>query len=320
MSKEAITPEEEAFWNDTEGDAPESSDREIDSADDEPESEVAQESAEAVEPETEPEPEPEPEAEEKAPKGYVKIGALHEARNEMRVMRDEMNVMQQNLQQMNVLREQLNQLRISGQQDQQKIAQKELEQQYADDPIEFLRKQNAELVDRINYIQNQQESVEFQRQQFLQRQQQMGQLIDHVNALENQFRKQHSDYDEAFQFLQQRRMGDYQRLGINDEAQRNQNFHNEIMNVSANSIQNGQNPSEIIYELAKSWGWQSNAGRQAADNIAKIETVRKGQTVSKSLSQGGTGGGEDPEVSIADISRMTDEEFDAYWAKLEGKG
>jgi hypothetical protein len=82
----------------------------------------------------------------------------------------------------------------------------------------------------------------------------------------------------------------------------------EAQELATNALRAGQNPGQIVYNLAKLRGY---AAKQAA---AKLETVAKGQNASQSLS-GASGGAEKVDLSMREIDSMSDKEFDAWWAK-----
>ena len=269
----------------------------------------------------------------KPPPGFVRLEALHEARAQNKELREHLEREAARIAQFESLREELNQIRQQRSREEQESEearmarmQKEAEERYQEDPVGYLRDQNALLQQQIEETRRQQQSFLQAQQQSVQESAQMRQLTQHINTLEQQFRSQQPDYDEAFRFVQERRLRDMDAIGIASPEQKQQALYQEILGMSGRAIQEGRNPAELVYSLAKSWGFQpSSSQTEGLENAvqepartqpSKLDRIQRGQQMSTSLSDSG-GAPKGGELSLADIERMSDEDFDKLWSELE---
>jgi len=76
--------------------------------------------------------------------------------------------------------------------------------------------------------------------------------------MEAEFQAQHPDYSEAYKYLEDISTkyikGTY---GVDDTGAK-QAILREQMNLTANALQQGRNPAEVVYEMAKGLGWENN--------------------------------------------------------------
>ncbi len=120
-------------------------------------------------------------------------------------------------------------------------------------------------------------------------------------------------------------MLEYDVMGFGDPQEKARNFYQEVLGLSTKAVHEGRNPAEVLYNLAKTWGYRNNASSATRelssasneDAAKRIETVRKGQKVSTSLSDSA---GTPEALNLTDIERMSDDEFDKLWKKLETSG
>lgn len=263
---------------------------------DEPEDGESQETEENVEPE-------------KPPKGYVPLGALHEERNQRKALQQEIEQMRGQFGEVHQLKSELEQWRQQKHQQEQQLNDEEA---YNADPIGYLRNQNQRLQDQLNGFSQSQQEAYAQQQQAVKQQQMLQNVVTTVRGHEDEYRQQVPDYDDAFNFLQNKRMNDYDTLGVTDPGTKQQNFYQEVLSVSVQALQNGMNPAEVMYKLANQWGFSgTKAGQQ------KIESAKRGQKAATTLSQGGgSGNTAKSKISLTDIDNMSDEEFDKYWDQM----
>lgn len=260
----------------------------------------------------------------KPPKGFVNQGALHQERQERQRAEQRINELNMQLGQYEVLRQQLEQHRLAQQQQAFEQQRKNAEESYQNDPVAFLKAQNEAMAQEMNALRHQQMQFVEQQQQSFQNASYMRNLTNQVMQYENQFRQSTPDYDQAFQFMQNRRMSEYDVLGITDPQAKSQAMYQEVVGLTTQALQQGQNPADVIYRLAQTWGYApatAQAAAQAAatnDAQATIERVASGQKMSTTLNGGGGKPGSD--VSLADIETMDDAQFDAFWKKLEKAG
>ena len=302
-------------------------DNEPDDAGDEPEAEVEAETSEVSDDGAADDITPKP------PKGYVRHEALHEAREQNRELRERLDRENERIRQFESLRAELDQLRHQRSQadtvalaDAQAKAQKAAEERYQEDPVGYLRDQNAMLVHELTEVRNQQQNFLLTQQQSVQEAAQMRALTHHVNQLETAFRQQVPEYDDAFRFVQERRLNDFAAIGITDPQEQQRNLYQEILGLSGKAIQEGRNPAEVLYALAKNWGFSAPAppaasgeqesGVAANKSNGKLDRIQRGMKVATSLSDSG-GAPSEKGLNLADIERMSDDDFDKLWSEME---
>lgn len=179
------------------------------------------------------------------------------------------------------------------------------------DPIGALKAQREEL-ERIRQYNNQ-----FAQQQ--QAQAQVQQITNRAAALEREFVQKTPDYNDASQHLINSRDQELQFLGVLDPVQRQQTIQAETIALANMALQQGQNPAEVVYTLAKQRGFtpkQAAAAAQAASPDAeKLARIAEGQQAGQSL---GSAAGSAPaaEVSAKVLANMSDDDFDKFLSGL----
>ena len=138
---------------------------------------------------------------------------------------------------------------------------------------------------------------------------QRAQLSTQTNAYVNAFREKEPAYDAALNHFMQGRAQELALWGV-AKADIPGALKNEAEQLSYQAIQAGQDPAQMIWDMAKTRGFTPKKGGKAT---ATVESITQGQDNSQTLA--GTSGGED-DVSLVDVSKMTEKEFDAYWDKM----
>lgn len=242
--------------------------------------------------------EPEP-AEAEGRQDKVPFHALHEERTKRKEIQDKLDAQSQHMARMEGRFQQV----IQGLQQAQQPPQPR-PPTVEEDPIATLRALAAEREQQQAYSQQEQTRAQFEA---------------HVGGLEQQYMRTNPDYPEAAAYLQQRRDADLQAMGITDAGRRHAALWQEAAGLAANAIQAGKNPAEVAYNLARSWGYQPKAQRQAPAE-QRIEAAQRGQQASQSLSGGG--GTAPGGLTLEALARMSDEDFakvpEERWAKLWG--
>lgn len=145
-----------------------------------------------------------------------------------------------------------------------------------------------------------------------------------AQAMEEKFATEHQDYAAAVQHLTQTRHREMEIAGFRDPVQRHQMIQQEGFQLAAHMIQNGGNPAEAIYELAKMRGYapaapaqpsastEPPAPQEAQDQAPsaaqqKLETIAAGQQQARSLGQAG-GSGPTP-LTVQRLIALSDKEF-----------
>jgi hypothetical protein len=228
------------------------------------------------------EPKPEPKAEpEKEPKTVVPLAAMLEERKEHKRQIERMEERFQQLVQ-----------RFAPAQQPAAPPKPSVDEQ----PVEVLR----DIVQRV-------ERQDIERQQMAQQ----AQLADALTAAEMQFAATVPDYEDATQHYTQQRAQELALFG-NSPMQIREIMRNEALGIAQVAFQQGRNPAELAYSLAKQRGY---AGKKAEapkapepDAQRQIETLAKGSAASMSL---GTAGGAPNEggLSLKALADMSNEDF-----------
>jgi hypothetical protein len=177
--------------------------------------------------------------------------------------------------------------------------------QEEEDPVTELKREIRGLSER--YTQDQQAALQ-DRQALTERLT----LENQVRSQVAEFMKRRPDYQNAYNYVVNRRQSDYQAMGIPSHLW-GQRLESEVAVLLNESQRIGGNAAETLYNLAKNWGYappQQATGAQ--EPIIAERSFDEGPT---SLSD--IGGRAETPFSIKDISRLSDEEFDAYWKKYE---
>ncbi len=284
---EGFTPEETAMMGEGDGKIEQP----------EPEEQVIAEKGEP-----EPEPEPKPAANgSKPPDGYTTIGALHEARAQIKEYKARMDRMEQLFQ--------------KSMERQQSVAPPKTEKTeaeipaYDQDPLGHTKAQLDRAMKTIDELKgNFQKRTEQDDQNARQRStlEQYGQAV-------SQFKRQNADYDEAFQFLMDSR--DKELAFVHeDPAERSNRIQYEEGYLAAAAMKQGKNPGQVFYEMAKARGYK---GKEPAGEENTLDRLARGQRAARNNTGGKTTGSE--EVTLEKLAEMDPDsaEYDAAWAKFE---
>lgn len=190
---------------------------------------------------------------------------------------------------------------MRGEQEQEQIPDRETQ------PFEYM----AYLEKRLSGI----EQGQRQSQQRSQQDSQVDAVIEQGNSLAATYRSQVGPeiYDSAFQFVYNQRGGELKDMGYPDH-QIQRMLNEEVRAGIVAAMQNRINPGEMLFNMAKRRGYQVPQA-QPNGKGGKQEAVDR----AKSL-----GGGAEKKLvtagSVADIARMTDDEFAEWHSKNGMKG
>ena len=174
---------------------------------------------------------------------------------------------------------------------------------YDQDPIEYLRQQQAAVAQNLESLRAQQQAI-VQRQQA---EQQWTAMRTAVGEAEKQFAERQPDYWEAVKYLRESRASDLAQQGMPPQ-QVAQVIAQDAMAVTAEAGRLALSPAEYAYRIALGKGYTPKA-RQVAQAAAAAEEAPK--------SLGGASGKPDGATpSLSDISRMGDKEFERVFQKL----
>lgn len=104
----------------------------------------------------------------------------------------------------------------------------------------------------------------------------------------NEFRKDYGDFDEARQYLMQANIKSLVAQGY-DPEEATKALRSREPQVNAHIALNGQNPAQVIYELAQAYGYKPVTAQKESENAdIDLNRLEKGQKHAKIGSSGGT--------------------------------
>lgn len=176
------------------------------------------------------------------------------------------------------------------------------------DPFAYLQQVPNELGELKSKL------TQFEQQEQQRTQQQR--VVSAYSQAADQFRKDSPDFNDAYKHIIDSRIEEYKLIGHPDPVAAVQSDEFQIV---LGALQQGRNPAEVIYSLAKARGFQAKAPAQpdktAAEKLAQIE---KGQASNKSLaSAGGQSGAE--EMTAEALLKMPMDEFEKWVEKNPAK-
>lgn len=182
-----------------------------------------------------------------------------------------------------------------------------------DDPIGLIEHTSRELA-----AFKQQQAEERQRQQQAYEQnEQVNRLVGTYRARAEEFRQQTPDFDDAYQHVRAARARQLAVQGFSgDELQAV--LAQDELSFAARALQQGANPGERLYALAKEYGYEPKAPAQV-DPAAGIARQADVVARSKSLSQAG-GTATSTRMDAKTLANMSNDDFEAFMAKNGAKG
>jgi hypothetical protein len=147
-------------------------------------------------------------------------------------------------------------------------------------------------------------------------------VFAHASRLENEFESRTPDFQTASAFLRETRARELATLGV-DPYRVQQILGLEKLQLAQAALQQGRNPAEIIYALAKMRGYAPNAaaakGRAAngEGEAAKLARIAKGQEAGTSL--GAATGAAPGKTGIEALLGMSDAEFASALDKMSAE-
>jgi chromosome segregation ATPase len=225
--------------------------------------------------------------------------ALRDERQQKSQLQQRLQGMESQLGDVQQLRDELNTYRQSYQQNEQ-------QDKFNDDPANFLKQRVDELDQKHQNLLNQsqqanQEALAFNNE------------MNAIRSQTSQYAQKNPDYNERFNFVQNRRMKEFELLGVPQEQWQTQ-LENESIQLARVAMQQGRNPAELLSELASHWGYQGQTAPESPNqetNEQNLTRLEQGQKAASTLSSGG----QSDDSLLKRIENMSDKEFDDYWNK-----
>lgn len=177
-----------------------------------------------------------------------------------------------------------------------------------DDPIGYL----AWLNDRVDQMDQREAETAAQARERENNQRVVNDVITRTTEYDTAFKETTPDYFEAVGFLNDARTNDFIVQGYSPQDARNMMLQ-EALGRASNALNQGRDPAEIAYSLAKSRGFGSTLAADAGK--AKLERIQQGQRAASPLAAAGGRGGE--ELSLESVNKLTGAAFTAAAEKLE---
>jgi hypothetical protein len=181
------------------------------------------------------------------------------------------------------------------------------------DPLGYMTHQMEKLQAQIDAMTKAQTESQTQTQQQKDAEQFMNTIRSQVQA----FEKATPDYQEAYKHLMNTRMQDFTDLGMTKE-QIQQNLANEEMLITRQALAAGKNPAELVYSMAKRYGFKAAPAPVAPEN--KLETIKKGMEASKTVDRSTPpdAGKVTLETALNASDRDLNVAVDKHWEELFG--
>lgn len=143
-------------------------------------------------------------------------------------------------------------------------------------------------------------------------------VISAAAQAEREFKATTPDYDEAGAFLHQSRVEELQDMGYTDQ-QVAYIINNERVAIAQKAFEDGKNPAEVVYAIAKRRGFKAGAKantdsggqqQQQIDPKEKLDNLKRGAEQSQSLSD--TAGQGPAPMTAKRLLEMSEAEFSAW--------
>ena len=250
---------------------------------------------------------PTPTPETQKPVPQVPIHALHQARMQEREMKQRLQEQQR------VIDELKNQFLQYKNQSNKPVPS------FEEDPLTHI-KEKLKGLDEIQEQQRQFQALSAKQQEDINR---INEISSDVTLMEQDFRKVTPDYDKALSFITEFRKGELADMGITDPRQVNQIIAQNAMSLSMQALQIGKNPAEMVYSIAKRYGYKAEAPTTIVDQAQQqllnqqksdLQAIEQGQqNASKTL----TGAGKNEQDSnIKALLDAEGTEFDTLWKQI----
>ncbi len=230
----------------------------------------------------------------------VPINALHEARQQNRELREQLNQMNSTLYQ------ELQQMRQErSQAQQQPPAEGDQSVEWNDDPRGYIDSKFS----KIEKMLSQQSEKTQQFDQQAQQEQQLRTLNQAIAADHEKFESQHADVSDAIMYARRLRTEELLEMGLT-EIQARQAVNNEELTIAAVALQNGKSPAEVAYNRARRFGYQPTTQSTGETAQAGDQGVNEEQQERREEAQGmgGSGG-----PSVQDLLDADEDEFDQFF-------
>lgn len=230
------------------------------------------------------------------PEKQVPLAALHQARMELKELKEKNAQMEKMFQEW---------------QKQKQEAEAPQIPTLETDPLGHVLTKQQQLEQHLYQLKQEQAAFE-QRQAEAARE---AQFVRGVQALEAEFAKDHKDYHEATDFLKSQIASDLEMQGATPQ-EINTAIAEQMRVLVVQAANVGINPAQLVYNIAQAKGFAPKQTQQVNQQVPidKIAQINKGQLAAKSLSN--TQGKVKHELTLNEMASMDDAELEKNWANL----
>lgn len=244
----------------------------------------------------------EPEKQEKRPpEGFVPHGAFHAEREERKKLEGRLETERQRIARME---ERFNQIVEASKPKAPAVDQ---------DPVGYFQHELGQVKPKLEQFEKYTQEQAHRARQADDHQR----FMNAYSGAAQQYEQVQTDFPQAYQFLAQGRISELMEVGY-DFTQAQQLAIEDEMRIVAKSFQDGVNPAERMYALAKKRGYAVKPPEgQKSQAEQKLEVIEKGQRANPEFSPSSQG---KPKLTLAAIADMSDEDFAKLdWERTVGK-
>ena len=250
---------------------------------------------------TPPEPEQEPRHSQEQVQIAGLINELQQERGRRQTYQNQVNQLQGQVSTLASIKGELDAFRaLSRGRDEAEVQKERMET----DPVGFLN----EKISRIELERNYERQLAYQQyanqQQYEQFNALRNQFSEQVGQLVHHYRSQQPDYDDAYQFVISRRVNDLNLMGVS-RSQIAQQIESESEQLAVQAVNSGKNPAQLIYEIARSWGYKRPQNGQ--------EEVFTAKSQAPTTTMGSGGRAPSGGKMLDKLDQMSGKEFDDFW-------
>jgi hypothetical protein len=236
----------------------------------------------------------------------VPYGALHEERERRKELQQEVQEYRERTRKIEEAMQKLIEIQTPGMK----------EPTFEEDPLEAARIK----IERLEQYTKQQQAQAEQQAQYQAQVAKQQQFLGKYHQDAQDFMKAAPDFQDAYKHLVNSRLNEYKASGY-DDGMANRLLLEDEMAIAGKAYQDGVNPAQRIYEIAKLRGYQKVAAPVApvtqntdSDKLAQLE-----KTIQASKSLGSSGGRVDKGLNPEALLEMDDEDFMKNWDKVMRK-
>ena len=152
------------------------------------------------------------------------------------------------------------------------------------------------------------------QQEAAQRAQALQAMQQHALALEAEYRRDNPDYEPAVTYVANLRHQQLMAGGVTNPAERQAIINQEAMGIAYRAMQQGQNPAEMLYNIAKASGFSAQQAQQASGQQAqqpnpaqRLDTIARGQQQARDI--GNVRGSGPSPITAQKMQEMSNDDF-----------